>query len=87
MSKNVLKTHFSSRRNFIKNSSLAVSGALLSHLPVRASAFVAGSDLLKVALIGCGKRGAGAAAQALSTSNEVKLVHGGCLPRPTGRNL
>lgn len=74
MSKNVLKTHFSSRRSFIKNSSLAVSGALLSHLPVHASAFVAGSDLLKVALIGCGKRGAGAAAQALSTSNDVKLV-------------
>lgn len=74
MNDNLLKVNFSSRRDFIKNSSLAVSGALLSHLPVSASAFVAGSELLKVALIGCGKRGAGAAAQALSTSGDVKLV-------------
>ncbi|HWL74220.1 MAG TPA: Gfo/Idh/MocA family oxidoreductase, partial [Burkholderiaceae bacterium] len=33
----------------------------------------AGSDELKIALIGCGNRGAGAAAQALSTAGPVKL--------------
>jgi predicted dehydrogenase len=33
----------------------------------------AGNDTIKVALIGCGSRGAGAAAQALSTSGPVKL--------------
>jgi predicted dehydrogenase len=33
----------------------------------------AGNDVIKVALIGCGSRGAGAAAQALSTSGPVKL--------------
>jgi predicted dehydrogenase len=32
-----------------------------------------GSDELKVALIGCGARGAGAAMQALNTSGPVKL--------------
>jgi len=32
------------------------------------------NDVLKIALIGCGKRGAGAAAQALTTSKNVKLV-------------
>ncbi len=74
MNDNPLNADFSSRRNFIKNSSLVVSGALLSQLPVHASAFVAGNDVLKVALIGCGGRGAGAASQALSTSESVKLV-------------
>ncbi|WPP50943.1 twin-arginine translocation signal domain-containing protein [Catalinimonas niigatensis] len=65
---------FSSRRQFMKASSAALGGTLLYNLPVEASAHVLGSDMLKVALIGCGKRGAGAAAQALSTSENVKLV-------------
>jgi predicted dehydrogenase len=34
----------------------------------------AGSDTLKVALIGCGKRGTGAASQALTTTSPLKLV-------------
>lgn len=63
-----------SRRGFMKNSTAIVGGALLFGLPVEASAYVAGGDTLKVALVGCGKRGAGAAVQALSTSEDVKLV-------------
>jgi predicted dehydrogenase len=61
-----------SRREFLKTSASAVAATgLLSALapPVHA----ANSDTIKVALIGCGSRGAGAAVQALSTSGPVKL--------------
>src|SRR5690606_18790695 len=43
-------------------------------LPFNANAYVAGDDLLKIALIGCGSRGAGAAVNALRASKNVKLV-------------
>jgi myo-inositol 2-dehydrogenase / D-chiro-inositol 1-dehydrogenase len=62
------------RRSFVKSSALLAGGVLLSQLPVEASAYVAGNDILKVALIGCGGRGAGAASDALRTSENVKLV-------------
>ena len=58
------------RRNFVRG-----TGAVLaaSALPLARSAHAAGDDTLKVALIGCGGRGTGAAAQALSTSGSVQL--------------
>lgn len=63
------------RRKFVKNSAAVTAGGiLLSHLPVGASAFVAGNETLKVAVIGCGGRGTGAADQALSVKQDVKLV-------------
>lgn len=62
-----------SRRNFLQTTSLAASGALLGGLSVERVAHAASSDELKIALIGCGGRGSGAAAQALKTGN-VKLV-------------
>ena len=37
-------------------------------------AYAAGSDQLKLALVGCGGRGSGATIQALNTSNSVSLV-------------
>lgn len=46
----------------------------LASLAIERSAYAAGSDTLKVALVGCGGRGTGAASQALSTSGSVKLV-------------
>jgi myo-inositol 2-dehydrogenase / D-chiro-inositol 1-dehydrogenase len=55
--------------------SAAVAGAYsLANLPIEASAFAGGNDIIKVALIGCGGRGTGAAAQALSVKENVKLV-------------
>lgn len=42
-------------------------------LSMARAAHAAGSDTLKVALVGCGGRGTGAASQALSTSGSVKL--------------
>ncbi|MEL6922444.1 MAG: Gfo/Idh/MocA family oxidoreductase [Bacteroidota bacterium] len=62
------------RRDFMKNSSLAMGGMMLSSLPVSASAYVAGDDAIKVGLVGCGGRGTGAVVQALSSGQNVKLV-------------
>src|SRR5213080_5523062 len=64
-----------SRRQFLKSTSAAVAGtSVLAGLSIERSAFAAGSDTLKLALIGCGGRGSGAAGQALSTEGPLKLV-------------
>jgi len=61
------------RRQFLKGSALATGGVLLS--PFAANAFhVTADETLKVAVIGCGGRGTGAANQALKTKGPVKLV-------------
>ena len=62
------------RREFCKTSAIAGGGLLAANLPVGLSAQVAGSDTIKVALVGCGGRGTGAAIQALSTEFPVQLV-------------
>src|SRR5688572_30566260 len=64
-----------SRRDFVKNSALATGGLLT--LPVISQAagyFTSVDDTIKVALIGCGGRGTGAAMQALLSKQNVKLV-------------
>src|SRR5256885_10888109 len=64
------------RRDFPKKPSTAVAGgALLGSLSVERGAHAAGSDTLRIALIGCGGRGSGAADQALNAGgNGVKLI-------------
>ncbi|MEK6479473.1 Gfo/Idh/MocA family oxidoreductase [Catalinimonas sp. 4WD22] len=63
------------RRKFVKSSAAAAAGSVfLSQLPVAASAYVGGNETLRVAVIGCGGRGTGAAVQALSVKEDVKLV-------------
>jgi predicted dehydrogenase len=64
------------RRSFLGATSKAVAGgALLGALPVERFALgAASSDVLKIALIGCGGRGSGATAQALTAGDNVKLV-------------
>src|SRR5262245_32589614 len=64
-------TPVSSRREFLKTSSVALAGAAVASLP---TVHAAGSDVLKVGLIGCGGRGTGAATQALNAEANVKLV-------------
>ncbi|MCZ4244828.1 Gfo/Idh/MocA family oxidoreductase [Pedobacter punctiformis] len=61
------------RRDFLKASALLAGGAMLSSIPL-AGAYASGSDTIKIALIGCGDRGTGAAFQALSTKYNIKLV-------------
>jgi len=63
-----------SRRRFLKQSAAAVSSVMAANLRIARSAHVAGSDLLRVGLIGCGVRGTGAAVQALSADPNCKLV-------------
>ena len=62
------------RRSFIKNSALVTGGLIASSLPISASAYVAGKDDIKVAVIGCGGRGTGAASQAMKADSKVKIV-------------
>ena len=62
----------SSRRDFLKQSSSALAGGALT-AAISARAYAAGDEMLKVALVGSGSRGTGAAAQAISTAGPVKL--------------
>jgi predicted dehydrogenase len=62
-----------SRRQFIGTTAAATVAS--TGLTVAQSANVAGSDQIKVGLIGCGGRGSGAANQALSTKQEGIVLH------------
>lgn len=64
----------SSRRDFLKTSAAVAATASVLGGASLPKAYAAGDDLLKIALIGCGGRGRGAAAQALKTAGNVKLV-------------
>lgn len=62
------------RRSFVKASSLAAGGLVMSS-SLAAKAYSGGvDDTIKIGLIGCGGRGTGAIVQALSTTQNVKLV-------------
>ncbi len=62
-----------SRRAFLKaTSGTVVSASLASAIAARA--YAAEDNTIKIALVGCGGRGTGAAANALSTKGPVKLV-------------
>ncbi|MBT5706306.1 MAG: Gfo/Idh/MocA family oxidoreductase [Verrucomicrobia bacterium] len=66
-----------SRRKFLKSTSTAVvGGSLLSSLAIKPGVFADHHDEVKVALVGCGGRGSGAADQALNTYDQgpIKLV-------------
>jgi myo-inositol 2-dehydrogenase / D-chiro-inositol 1-dehydrogenase len=65
-----------SRRQFIGTTAAATAATVASTgLTVAQSANVAGSDKIKVGLIGCGGRGSGAANQALSTNQPGVVLH------------
>lgn len=70
-----MKQSPTSRRDFVKQSALA-AGSLLT-IPAMAEQSLFNNswdDTIKVALVGCGGRGTGAAMQALLTKQNVKLV-------------
>lgn len=63
------------RRNFVKSAAaLGGSGLLLNSIQAETLGYYGVGDEIKVAVIGCGGRGTGAAIQALSTKQNVKLV-------------
>ncbi len=68
------ETESQSRRNFIKHTSLAAGGILAMPILSKANYFSGADDVIKIALIGCGGRGTGAAVQALSTKQNVQIV-------------
>jgi myo-inositol 2-dehydrogenase/D-chiro-inositol 1-dehydrogenase len=64
-----------SRREFLTRSTTALAaGALTAELTSHAAVHAAGSDILRVGLIGCGRRGTGAAEQALRADPHTQLV-------------
>jgi predicted dehydrogenase len=63
-----------SRRDFIKHGSILAGGLMAAPLFSKANYFSGADDVIKIALIGCGGRGTGAATQALLSGQNVKLV-------------
>ncbi len=63
----------STRRTFLKSGTVAATGLAIGASVAR-TAHAAGSDEIKVALVGCGGRGSGAMANIFETKGNVKLV-------------
>jgi myo-inositol 2-dehydrogenase/D-chiro-inositol 1-dehydrogenase len=61
------------RRQFLRNTATAASLATLT-AGIRTRAYAAGGNVIRLGLIGCGGRGAGAAVQALNACPRAKLV-------------
>lgn len=59
-----------SRRDFLA----ATAGTLGAGLPVARAAHAAGSDVLKIGMVGCGPRGTGAAVNAMNADDHARLV-------------
>ncbi len=73
MNSNTVSTPLlTSRRNFIVNSGKVVAGAALAS-SIAARSYAAEDNTIKIVLVGCGGRGTGAAANALSTKGPTKL--------------
>lgn len=62
------------RRDFLKNSTAATSALAVAALDLARTAHAAGRDVIRVGLIGCGGRNAGAAVQALTADPGARLV-------------
>lgn len=63
-----------SRRNFLKTSTVALAGGVAASLGVVPAVHAAGSDEIRVGLIGCGSRGTGAAQNVVESSSGVRIV-------------
>ncbi len=70
-----MKPSTPSRRDFIRQSTLAAGSLMTLPLVSKAEFFnTSADDTIKIALIGCGGRGTGAAMQAMLSKQNVKLV-------------
>jgi predicted dehydrogenase len=74
MNNDASKRNHSSRREFVKQTSLLAGGLAAAPFLSQANYFSGADDAIKIALVGCGGRGTGAAIQALSTTQNLKLV-------------
>ena len=69
------KTRHINRRTFMERSAkIATAGLLLNRLPASTRRGFSRDGEIKVALVGCGGRGTGAAAQAMEADEDVRLV-------------
>lgn len=69
------ESHLPTRRAFLKQATAAAVGTgMAADLDLSRCAYAAGSDELKLGLVGCGGRGTGAAAQALTADQGTRLV-------------
>ena len=62
-----------SRREFLKDTTSVVAGVSLAGA-IGARAYAGEQNTIKIALVGCGGRGTGAAANALKTDGPTQLV-------------
>ena len=67
------QTQGETRRDFLKASTAAVSAATLVTLPA-GGVFAAGTDAIRIGLIGCGGRGTGAAVNAVTADSNAKIT-------------
>lgn len=63
-----------SRRKFVKTTTATTAGLLTMSSPLHSMVHLGVYPTLKVALVGCGGRGAGAVVQALTADNKVELI-------------
>ena len=69
------KTKFNEpRRTFVKQVTVAGAGVMLGGFPVSTFAYAPGKEEIRIAVVGCGGRGTGAAAQAIKADPGVRLV-------------
>ena len=62
------------RREFLANSAAVAGAGVAGSLAISRSAHAAGSDVVKIGLVGCGGRGSGAVASALSVNPNARLT-------------
>jgi len=62
------------RRDFLKASTVVTSAAVSGALDISRSVFADGSDVIRVGMVGCGGRNTGAADQALTADPGARLV-------------
>lgn len=62
------------RRAFLRTSATAASAAALGTLTLERSVHAAGSDIIRIGLIGCGGRGTEAAINAMNAGRDIRLV-------------
>jgi predicted dehydrogenase len=63
-----------SRRDFLKTTTVVAGSALAANLTFLSNVHAAGSDKIKVGLVGCGGRGSGAAHDVLNAARNVEIV-------------
>jgi len=71
---NATGTSHVSRRAFLQNSAATLATVTCGALSLAGSVHAAGSDGIKVGVIGCGGRGSGAAANAMNAGKDVRVV-------------